>query len=119
MASGLAIPVRVERGRAVLENGARQMAKLAALAMSDGESTNPFNNDVGINTPVFGVNDRSTRALLGRDIRAHFARFESADRARLVDLQLAGDVPGELTARVTYLDLETDEENVVERRVVR
>lgn len=119
MATGLAIPVRAERGRAVLDDGARQMAKIVALAMSDGESSNPFNNDVGLATPVFGTNDRSTRALLGRDIRAHFARFQADDRARLVDLTLAGDAPGELHARVTYLDLETDEEQTVERRVVR
>ena len=118
MARGLAIPVRVSGGRAVLSSGAEQVGKLALLSMSDRDNGNPFNGDVGVEAPVFGLDDVATRTLLRRDIEQHFRRLQAADRAKLVELQFeAGN--GELTAHVRYVDLETDDEHEVTRRVAR
>ena len=109
---GLSIPVRAFQGRAVLEEGDREMAKVITLAVSDRESTNPWNGDAGIRVPLFNLNNSATRAILTREIQEHFTRWEGAERARLLDIATLGG-GSELSVRISYQDMETDRENEV------
>ena len=108
---GLALPVgATPTGRAKVSGGDVQMAKLVALSMADGESTNPFNTDVGLAVRVFDVDSVGSRSLVRRGIERHFARWQADGRARLeaVQVQPATD-GGDLHVLVRYTDLETDE----------
>lgn len=107
MATGLAVPVRAFRGRAVIDEGDKEMGKLVLLAVSDRESTNPWNDDAGIRVPLFGLNNSATRALLSREIQGHFTRWEGEERAKLLGLGITGQAE-ELSARIEYRDIETD-----------
>jgi len=113
MATGIAIPVRGLNGRLVLQSGERQTGKIILLAMGDGDNVNPWNNDVGIQYPTFDLADPATQAVVRREIEIHFARFEGELKARLNDLQFEETAEGELTVRVLYQDLETDEQRDV------
>ena len=117
MGSGIAIPVRGLNGRLVLQSGEKQTGKIILLAVGDGDNVNPWNNDVGIQYPVFDLGDPSTQAVVRREIEVHFARLEGALKARLTDLQFEETGPGELTVKVLYQDLETDEERDVSKIV--
>jgi hypothetical protein len=117
VASGLAIPIRTLNGRLTLQSGERQTGKVILLAMGDGDNENPFNDDVGIQYPVFDLNNPSTQAVVQREIEQHFARFEADLKARLVDIQFVAEAEGELTVRIRYQDLETDEEQDVTKTV--
>lgn len=118
MASGLSIPMRVVRGRGVIDSGERQMAKLISLAMTEGESDNPFNDDAGIQVPVFDVNLPSTRALVRREIEHHFRRFEADERASLERIETSeGD--GEMIVDLWYIDMETDERHEISKTLRR
>lgn len=106
MADGLGVPLRTFRGKAMIATGDKQMGKLIALSMSDGESSNPF-LDAGLNAPIFDLNSPATRALVRRRIEQHFARFEADTRARLDTIEVSSH-GAELSVRVRYVDLETD-----------
>lgn len=108
MARGLAIPVRVHNGKAVLVDGAEQMRKIVALGMGDGENANPFNADAGLEVPLFAPDGTASRALVRRGIDRHFARWQADDRAQLDSVTFAGN-RGEVHVEVRYVDLETDE----------
>jgi hypothetical protein len=118
VASGLAIPVRAHKGRAVLTTGAEQMAKIVTLAMADGDSANPYNDDAGLDVPVFDLDSTALRALVQRGIGQSFARWEADDRAKLVSVAFTG-APGDLQVAVDFVDLETDQPQQVQRSVRR
>jgi hypothetical protein len=117
---GLAIPVRASQGRAVISSGDRKNAEVIMLSMASGESTNPFNDDVGLEAPVLHADSAGNRALLTKRIREHFDRLEAADRCKLssVDVRPA-DAGGDQAVHVDYIDIETDEELEAERKIAR
>lgn len=112
MASGLSVPIRVVQGRTVVVDGSDQIDKLINLALSDGTSTNPYNSDVGVQAPLFDLQDAAARAILDRAVRRHFDRLQAGGRAELLDLQIRegdGD-DSETVVHILYRDLETDEQ---------
>lgn len=112
---GLDIPVRSEQGRAVVVDGTRKLANDVILACSPGFSTNPFARDVGLSASVFQSHAPAFRALLQTEVEAHFARLRNDDRGRLMGLRFAEGDPGVLDLEVRYVDLETDDEDVLRR----
>jgi hypothetical protein len=118
---GMSIPVRTVQGRAVLSEGAQKNAEVIALMMADGDSDNPWNSDVGLEAPLFRTDTRVTRGLVDQRIREHFDRLETDERAKLTDLSVepTEGVPGELDAHVDYVDIETDDELVADRKIAR
>lgn len=116
---GLAFPVRARNGRLVLVDGAEQVSKLILLSMMDGDSANPWNDDVGLDAPIFDVDTPGTRALVEQRIRDRFARLEADERARLVGISFETGTEGEVSIRVSYVDLETDAELEAVRRIAR
>jgi len=120
MAKGLAIPVRAVNGRAALTDGADQMRKIIMLALGEGESTNPFNgSDVGMDAKLFRLDLPAMRSLTRRAVDAHFRRFQANDRAQLIAADFLKSEGGELNLFVRYSDLETDEEQLLDRTVRR
>ena len=101
---GIAIPTQIVHGRIKLVEKEEQLAKIIMLALADGDSTNPFAPDYGINHPVFALADEVTRSLIKRAIENHFARLEAKSRARLErvvfrgSLGSSGDIPSGLTS---------------------
>jgi len=118
-ASGLALPVRGFRGRIVLSSGDVKVKEDVLLAVSDGESANPWNDDVGIVAPVFGLDSPATRALTLKRIRERFKKLETEDRAKLSSVDFKKTTEGELEVRVSYVDLETDDELEATSRLSR
>lgn len=116
--TGLSLPVRPFRGRAMVDSGDRQMAKVIVLALSDGDSSNPY-NDAGVDLDVFSLRTEAQGAILRREIRRHFSRWEADLRARLIEVRVEDGDPGELRAVVRYVDLETDEEGEVVKVIRR
>lgn len=115
MAQGLQIPIKAIQGRPVVATGADEVRKIILLAMGDGLSANPFNTDVGVQAPVFALQDGASRAIIDQAVRRHFARLLAGGRAELTDLRIqTDDTKGETNVGVTYRDLETDEQRDLE-----
>jgi hypothetical protein len=117
--TGLAIPVRAAQGRAVLESGERQLAKIISLALLDGDSDHPYGDDAGTDSPVFGLRTPALEALYRHRVEDHFARLEAGRRARLLSLDFPEAAAGELRVAVRYVDLETDREGEVVQTIRR
>lgn len=114
MATGLAVPVRVVQGRAVVLDGPDQLDKLISLAVAEGLSANPYNSDVGVQAPIFDLQDATQRAILDRAVRRHFERLQAGGRAELLQLQInVGDDDSETLVEIVFRDLETDEQRPV------
>ena len=120
MAQGLAVPVRVgPRGGAALSKGDKENGKGILLAMGEGDNEHPWNGDVGLDAPLFSVQQEGVNALVESRIRQHFERLNRGDRAKLMRVEFASESPGELAVGVKYLDIETDEEKTVLKTVAR
>lgn len=118
MARGLAVPIRMVQGRTVMVEGADQIEKLIQLAVAEAASSNPFNTDVGVQAPIFDLQDAAARAILSRRVRQHFDRWQAEGRAELLDLQILEDSESaETTVEILYRDLETDEERPLQVQI--
>lgn len=111
MDKGIAVPLRVTtRGGLATCTGAEENGKVILLAMLDGDNTNPWNRDVGLDPALFGLDTPGQRALLKRGIEKHFKRLQAANRVQLVGLDyLPGEQPQEVQVRASYVDLDTDQ----------
>ena len=84
----------------------RQVIRLALL---DGTSGNPWNDDTGLPDQTFRPNDPATRARIRAKVNEVFRRLERTKRAKLVGISFPRD-PADgatLTVRIEYADLES------------
>jgi hypothetical protein len=122
---GIALPIITTRGRVRVSDGEEQMSKIVLLALADGDSQNPFASDYGIRAPIFTLGTGSLRAVLDREIKQHFDRWEGGRRAKLVSAQMFGtadgsgraDRNGDFEIRIVYIDLETNTEHSVVKKI--
>jgi len=83
MPTGLKVPVRVNKagGAAVETNESEQTKKMLALAFSEGDDDNPF-QDLGLKANIiFSIKGPAFRGRAERAVNAILARF--ADRVSL------------------------------------
>lgn len=117
---GLSIPVRAFRGRVALAEGAEKNLQVVALCLADGDSSNPFATDVGLDPPVFTTGGAAV-GVVSRRIREHFSRFSREGRMRVENIEAARSktIEGEVEIKVSYVDLETDEELEAVTKIAR
>jgi hypothetical protein len=108
----LAVPFSADgRGRLAFVSGDAQLRKIIFLNLSDLESLNPFQADIGLGSDmIFAIANESLRADLKRRIQALFRRLELADRARLArpPLFTTDSARQEMTVDIEYINLEED-----------
>src|SRR5438128_1128996 len=110
MSQGLETPVGAEQGRARLVQGEDQLKKVIALALSDGDSDNPF-QDLGLgNGSIFDINDEDLQAKMRQRVARVFRRFHLERRASLAPgfptFQPGGADGAELIMTIRYINME-------------
>lgn len=110
--TGLALPFSADgRGRLALVSGNNQLEKIIILNLSDLESENPFQSDLGLGADmVFAVASDKLRAEVNRRIKLLFRRLQLSDRARLEGpvIFTTDDNLQEMTVDIKYINLEED-----------
>lgn len=108
--TGLAIPFAADgRGRLALVSGNDQLEKIIILNLSDLDSANPFQGDIGIGAEmVFSIASTKLRAEVKRRISMLFRRLQLQDRARLDGAPAFSQdsKTQELTVEIKYINLE-------------
>ncbi len=108
--TGLAIPFNADgRGRLAMVSGNAQLEKIIILNLSDLDSANPFQGEIGLGADmVFAIASTKLRADIKRRINALFRRLQLQDRARLEGAPTFTPDPilNEMTVDVTYINLE-------------
>jgi hypothetical protein len=106
---GLIAPLEATKGGGfATEGGSEQTKKIIMLALDWCPSENPFNTDVGIEHPVFEINDEpSIQGRIGIRIRDVLKRLESEARARLIDIKFTSEGE-EFAVDIEYYDMRTD-----------
>jgi hypothetical protein len=119
----MALPVKANgRGGARLIYGSAYARQTILAGLTPNTSRNPFQAGAGVEVGisekvVFAVNGPGAQSRARREIRAFFARARAEDIAKLVSGPegLAFDAPeAELIAKIRYIELEADREDVVE-----
>jgi len=113
MAKGLAVPVEVNStGGTRVVDGDAQAEKIIALALSDNDSTNAFQQNIGLGTKmIFDVAKPAVRARVLASIVAIFAAFEREKLFKLVKGSVKwskGPKTGDQTLEFKYINLESD-----------
>lgn len=110
--TGIAVPFSADgRGRLAFVSGDAQLRKIIFLNLSDLESLNPFQADIGLGSDmIFAIANEALRADLKRRIQALFRRLELADRARLARPPAfeTNSSRQEMTVEIEYINLEED-----------
>lgn len=110
--TGLAFPVSADgRGRLALVSGNKQLEKIIWLNLSDLDSANPFQGDIGLGADmVFAVASVRLQADVIRKISMLFRRLMLDDRARLEGSPTftTDTVLNEMTVDINYVNLEED-----------
>lgn len=123
MAKGMQLPVRANgRGGARMTYGSAYARQTILCGLTPNTSRNPFQAGEGVEVGVsekvvFAVNAPGAQARARREIRAFFARARAEDIARLVsgpEGLTFDDSGSELVAKIRYIELEADREDVVE-----
>lgn len=108
--TGLALPFAADgRGRLALVSGNDQLEKIIGLNLSDLDSSNPFQGDIGLGSDVvFAVASVKLRADLNRRINLLFRRLQLQDRARLSGRPefTTDSATQELSVDIKYINLE-------------
>jgi hypothetical protein len=108
--TGIAVPFSSDgRGRLALVSGDNQLSKIIMLNLSDLDSTNPYQGDIGIGAEmVFAIASTRLRADIRRRINALFRRLQLQDRARLDGAPdfVTDSSLQEVTCSITYINLE-------------
>jgi len=83
--TGIAIPFSADgRGRLALVSGDDQLRKLIILNLSDCDSANPYQDDLGLGADmIFAIASVKLRADVKRKVNSLFRRLQLTDRARL------------------------------------
>jgi len=116
MAQGLNIPVGVNKqGGAKLVDGDENDQKIIFTALSDNDSENAFQKDLGLGSDmIFNVNDPNLRALILRKVKTLFDDFFRLHRFKLLTNTIAWEAnegTQELKLTFKYLNIESDEVN--------
>jgi hypothetical protein len=116
MARGLDIPVGVDArgGSRIVERDANDR-KVIKTAMSDCDSDNAFQADIGLGSfPVFQNDTVEFRSQVLRRIQSIFADFERNHKYKLrretIRWVESGDDSGNLELQFKYFSIESDEE---------
>jgi len=114
MAQGIAFPFRASPRKGVeLSEGPEYIRHLVLVALGDCDSDNPY-QDLGIGNAVIfrNLSNPAVQGWVTRKVRDIFRTFEAEELARLHTLDFEGSVDdGDLTALITYVDLETNTPN--------
>lgn len=110
--TGIAIPFAADgRGRLALVSGNAQLEKIITLNLSDLESANPYQGDIGLGSEmVFAIASVKLRAEVQRRIKLLFRRLQLQDRARLDGIPVFSTDSNlqEMTVDIKYINLEED-----------
>lgn len=108
--TGFAIPFGADgRGRVALTSGPKQLKKLILLNLSDLDSANPFQGDIGLSADmVFAIASVKLKTDVLRRVNQLFRRLQLNDRARLSGTPTfdQDDANQEMTLNIVYIDLE-------------
>lgn len=108
--TGLAIPFAADgRGRLALVSGNGQLEKIITLNLSDLDSANPFQGEIGLDAGlVFAIASTRLRADIKRRINSLFRRLQLQDRARLDGAPsfINDSTLQEMTVDIKYINLE-------------
>lgn len=89
--------------------GDNQTDSLLRVALNDCASENPF-QDLGMDPPIFNINDEVTKARTSIQIKNVFDVFENEGRAKLakdgIDFQIDSEKQG-LIVFINYINIET------------
>jgi len=120
MGQGIAFPFKESYGKGIeMAYGADYTRQLILVALGNCQSDNPF-QDLGIDSePIFAnLSSSGVRGWLSKKFRDIFLSLERQELAKLIKLEFkegvedparpASGQEAELTAVVTYLDLEMD-----------
>ena len=113
MATGLKIPVGVNAmGGVALLEGDDDAMQAIKIALTDCESENAFQQDLGLGSGmVFANNDSMLRARILNNLRSIFNQFQKEKRFKLLENTIKWkDAEGELTLEFRYLNMESDQE---------
>lgn len=108
--TGIAIPFSADgRGRLALVSGENQLRKLIILNLSDCDSANPYQDDLGIGADmVFAIASVKLRADVKRRATLLFRRLQLSDRARLAEPPSfeTDQASQSITMNIDYINLE-------------
>ncbi len=105
---GMSSPLATNlRGGLMRSSGHEQLVKLIRANLQDCDSDNPFQGDLGIgNQHIFKLDNDDSQSELMIRIKQLFKRLSLENRASLNGTINFSSVDGELTAEVSYIDLE-------------
>lgn len=114
MSTGIKIPVQVDRtGRTAMIRGDNLNKQLIAIALTDDENENAFQQQIGLGeTMIFGGDTPALRAQILRRLFTIFLDFEARKIFQLVKetIEWSKDVEnGDLILGFYYIDLESDQ----------
>lgn len=105
---GIKAPFTTNRsGGFATESGSDQLKKIIMLSIDYCPSDNPFNTDVGIEFPVFDINETSLQARLMLRIQQVFDRLRKQNRAKLITAEPKSENEN-LAIDIEYVDMQTD-----------
>ena len=114
MATGLAVPVGVNRRGGIAKvSGDANNKKLLNLALTDNESANAFQQNIGMNQDIiFGLDTTELRSIVLQRLRTIFAEFELLKRFKLMEESIEWSSEPDNGIQILefkYHDLESDE----------
>ena len=120
MAKGLRLPLGVNaRGAGATVKEQNQAKKIIWLALSDLDNENAFQQEIGLApTFIFGLPGVAFRSFIQRRLIDIFKDFEDLRLFKLIrsTIRFSREVDGEEVVTFKYIDLETDEEQLFEKR---
>ena len=109
---GFKVPFEIgPSGSFVLIEGEDKTKNLLMTALRDCVSLNAF-QELGLDPPVFDINDETAKILVESKIREIFKFFQEEDRVKLADRGLTFEINSEkqeLIVNIKYIDLEFDQ----------
>lgn len=113
MAKGIKLPTSAKNGRLELLGGDAYIEQLIAVALSDGESDNPF-QDIGLGEfMIFDINDPLPDGVIRERVRAAFATLEHDQLAKLERVEFTTSGAEKMMA-IWYKNLETGRRDELE-----
>lgn len=116
--TGLDVPLKVNKsGGFATVSGDDQNKKIIMLAVDYCPSENPFNTDVGIEHPIFGINDVSLQSRSLIRIKEVFRNFQNQNRMKYKSSKFSS-VNEELVVDIDYIDMQTDRPESVRKTFI-
>lgn len=107
MATGIHVPITSRNGRMALSTGDDYIESLIINSLGSGESTNPFQDGLGLSESIiFSINDGLTEGDIRKRTQAVFKSLEDSQLAEFEDVKFRTET-SEKFMDVFYRNLET------------